>query len=53
MSNGGKIVNHVNTVNNVNNVYKKSRYYKVCPVCGCTLDPGEKCECEKEQASNE
>lgn len=20
-------------------------YYRVCPVCGCNLDPGEKCDC--------
>jgi len=19
-------------------------YYKICPICGCTLDPGERCE---------
>jgi hypothetical protein len=19
-------------------------YYKICPTCGCTLDPGERCE---------
>lgn len=24
-------------------------YYKVCPNCGCNLDPGEKCDCEKEK----
>ena len=21
-------------------------YYKICPVCGSHLDPGEKCDCE-------
>ena len=21
-------------------------YYRVCPLCGATLDPGEKCDCE-------
>ena len=20
-------------------------YYKTCPLCGATLDPGEECEC--------
>lgn len=23
-------------------------YYKVCEKCGATLDPGEKCTCERE-----
>ncbi|MCD7824582.1 MAG: hypothetical protein LUH14_01220 [Clostridiaceae bacterium] len=23
-------------------------YYNVCPKCGSNLDPGEKCDCEKE-----
>ena len=23
-------------------------YYNTCPNCGCNLDPGEKCDCEKE-----
>ena len=23
-------------------------YYNVCPKCGCNLDPGEKCDCEKQ-----
>lgn len=23
-------------------------YYNTCPVCGCSLDPGEKCDCEQE-----
>lgn len=27
-------------------------YYSVCPICGCSLDPGEKCDCE-EQARKE
>jgi len=21
-------------------------YYKICPECGCALDPGERCDCE-------
>lgn len=25
-------------------------YYNTCPNCGCNLDPGEKCDCEKEKA---
>ena len=24
-------------------------YYTTCPVCGCTLDPGEKCDCEEKK----
>lgn len=24
-------------------------YYRVCPRCGCNLDPGEHCDCEDEQ----
>lgn len=24
-------------------------YYRVCPECGCNLDPGEKCDCKKEK----
>lgn len=23
-------------------------YYNVCPICGSNLDPGEKCDCQKE-----
>ena len=22
--------------------------YKICPVCGASLDPGEKCDCGEE-----
>lgn len=25
-------------------------YYKTCPYCGAALDPGERCDCEKEAA---
>lgn len=24
-------------------------YYTVCPLCGCRLDPGERCDCEDEK----
>lgn len=24
-------------------------YYRICEVCGASLDPGEKCDCSKEQ----
>ncbi|MCX4340005.1 MAG: hypothetical protein OSJ72_10210 [Lachnospiraceae bacterium] len=24
-------------------------YYTVCPNCGCNLDPGETCDCKREQ----
>ncbi len=23
-------------------------YYSICPNCGCSLDPGERCDCEDE-----
>ena len=26
--------------------------YYICPRCGCYLDPGEKCDCEKEEAAS-
>jgi hypothetical protein len=27
-------------------------YYNVCIICGCHLDPGEKCECEEISEQN-
>lgn len=24
-------------------------YYNVCPDCGCNLDPGERCDCRREE----
>lgn len=27
--------------------------FDVCPKCGANLDPGEKCDCQKEKASSE
>lgn len=27
----------------------KSKLYRVCPTCGCNLDPGERCNCEDKQ----
>lgn len=26
-------------------------YYKICPYCGCHLDPGEVCDCDKKEAA--
>lgn len=28
-------------------------YYHTCPICGANLDPGERCDCEKEQDEND
>ena len=28
-------------------------YFNVCPLCGCHLDPGEKCDCSDEKARQE
>ena len=28
-------------------------YYNTCPHCGCNLDPGERCDCLKEQNRKE
>ena len=28
-------------------------FYKECPVCGASLDPGEKCDCERKEACTE
>lgn len=24
-------------------------YYRVCPLCGAALDPGERCDCQEEK----
>lgn len=29
------------------------QYYRVCPYCGAHLDPGEKCDCEREVQKHE
>ncbi len=29
-----------------------SKQYRICPYCGCTLDPGEHCDC-RERAERE
>lgn len=26
-------------------------YYKTCPSCGACLDPGERCDCQNEEAA--
>lgn len=28
-------------------------YYRECRWCGCTLDPGEKCDCQEEKKRKE
>lgn len=27
-------------------------YFRTCPLCGSNLDPGERCECEKEREAS-
>lgn len=27
-------------------------YYRICTICGCNLDPGETCDCEKVNREN-
>jgi len=31
----------------------KMAYYHQCPRCNCNLDPGEKCDCRKEELKKE
>lgn len=26
-------------------------YFRICPICGAHLDPGEKCDCVEEKAA--
>ncbi len=28
-------------------------YFRVCPHCGCALDPSERCDCQQERRSEE
>ena len=28
-------------------------FYRVCPLCGCNLDPGEPCDCQEEKKKQE
>ena len=28
-------------------------YFKVCPYCGCALDPSESCDCQQKRRSEE
>lgn len=28
-------------------------YYNICPNCGSNLDPGEKCDCQREKSQPE
>lgn len=30
-----------------------SEFFKVCPICGAHLDPGEKCDCVTEHNNKE
>jgi hypothetical protein len=31
---------------------EEEKYYWTCPKCGANNDPGERCDCEKEQSEN-
>lgn len=33
-------------------MYEKPSYYHTCPYCGANLDPGESCDCQKDNDSN-
>lgn len=28
-------------------------YFRVCPHCGCALDPSERCDCQQERRSKQ
>lgn len=28
-------------------------YYRICPECGCSLDPGEVCDCREKEVELE
>ena len=28
-------------------------FYKICPYCGCSLDPSESCDCQQERRSGQ
>lgn len=30
---------------------QNTTYYHTCPLCGANLDPGESCDCQKEQST--
>lgn len=32
---------------------RMSTFYWICPKCGAHLDPGEKCDCDKEKPCNQ
>ena len=32
---------------------KAEMYFRVCPHCGCALDPSERCDCQQERRSKE
>ncbi len=29
------------------------KYYRECPNCGCSLDPGERCDCRNERGEKQ
>lgn len=33
-------------------LYVSKQYYWTCPYCGSNLDPGESCDCKKDDSSN-
>ena len=32
---------------------KAEMYFRVCPHCGCALDPSERCDCQQERRSKQ
>ena len=31
----------------------KNQYFRICPTCGASLDPGEHCDCNQKKANPE
>ncbi len=33
--------------------WKQRTYYHTCPYCGANLDPGERCDCERNDSKED